>query len=77
MPIRPEFIFKIVKVYPNCVWIWKCFTSTGLYRGESREYKKKIGAVQAARNFIKFMLPGVAELNNDWKEKPGNKGKAL
>jgi len=76
--MRVYFIFEIKKgrskVQP---WYWRCKAANGEIRCHSENYASKAGAINGASSFMKKMVPGVARLDQSWRESIGPKRKTV
>jgi len=76
--MRVEFIFKLHRSKtPKQQWYWRCKASNGELRCDSPLYATKGGCYNAIKVFVRKMLPGVAVIDETWREKRGIKRKTV
>ena len=73
-----QFVFEIKRsATAEQKWYWRCKAANGEIRCHSENYVNKQGAVNGCRSFIRNMKPGVARIDESWREKRGNKIQAV
>ena len=71
-----QFVFEICRSETAVQkWHWRCKAANGEIRCHSENYVNKAGAVNACRSFLKRMKPGVARIDESWRDKIGPKFK--